>query len=67
VINVILNLIIVEKMLNDRFITYYCRYCGTTQSIPFKEYGLTTALKPIYCPICLGMHDKHRRMDEIKK
>jgi len=54
-------------MLNDRFITYYCRYCGTTQSIPFKEYGLTTALKPIYCPICLGMHDKHRRMDEIKK
>lgn len=52
-------------MINKKYITYYCKHCDTLKTMPREEYGLKIKLKPLYCPKCLGMLRKRRKMKEL--
>ena len=45
---------------------YYCRFCGSIEFMPEKEYGISQQeIKVVYCPIC-GAKKKKRKMLEVK-
>jgi len=50
-----------------KYKNYYCKYCGTVEFMPEKEYGISPQeIGVVYCPICQAKNKK-RKMIEVKE